>query len=139
MKGYVISIRFQCNIDKSHGYLWSSSPYLPNNEYLVNHRVNDGYLCSGMLPSHYTRFSNGAGIGWMTKSKEEILSSYYKEVAEQVYMYMDFTQDALYGTYKDLYGINIVTDARHGWRKNAKDTSVVAVGDIHTQLLTVSM
>lgn len=74
-----------------------------------------------------------------SKSKEEILSSYYKEVAEQVYMYMDFTQDALYGTYKDLYGINIVTDARHGWRKNAKDTSVVAVGDIHTQLLTVSM
>lgn len=47
-------------------------------------------------------------------------------MAEQVYMYMDFTQDALYGTYKDLYGINIVTDVRHGWRKNAKDSSVVA-------------
>jgi hypothetical protein len=25
-------------------------------------------------------------------------------------------------------GIDIETDARHGWRKNAKDTSVVALG-----------
>lgn len=26
-------------------------------------------------------------------------------------------------------GISIITDACHGWRKNAKDTSVVAIGD----------
>ena len=26
-------------------------------------------------------------------------------------------------------GIDISTDARHGWRKNAKDTSVVAIGE----------
>lgn len=31
--------------------------------------------------------------------------------------------------YDELDGIDIITDARHGWRKNAKDTSVVAVGD----------
>ncbi|CAC5407084.1 unnamed protein product [Mytilus coruscus] len=29
----------------------------------------------------------------------------------------------------DLDGINIMTDARHGWRKNAKDTTVVALGE----------
>lgn len=130
MKGHVISIRFQCNIDKSHGYLWSSSPYLPNNEYLVNHRVNHGYLCSGMLPSHYARFSDGAGIGCIKKQRRKFFFQNYKEVAEQVYK--DSTQDALYaeiGTYEELDGINIVTDARHGWRKNAKDTSVVAIGE----------
>lgn len=33
------------------------------------------------------------------------------------------------GMYDELDGIDIITDARHGWRKNAKDTSVVAVGD----------
>jgi hypothetical protein len=32
------------------------------------------------------------------------------------------------GMYEELDGINIITDARHGWRKNAKDTSVVAIG-----------
>ncbi|XP_071078631.1 nephrin-like [Haliotis cracherodii] len=29
--------------------------------------------------------------------------------------------------YEDLDGIDIMTDARHGWRKNAKDSSVVAI------------
>ena len=31
--------------------------------------------------------------------------------------------------YKEETGINIITDARHGWRKNAKDTIVVTVGE----------
>ena len=26
-------------------------------------------------------------------------------------------------------GIEILSDARHGWRKHAKDTSVVAIGE----------
>ena len=30
---------------------------------------------------------------------------------------------------KEEDGIEIMTDARHGWRKNAKDTSVVAIGE----------
>jgi predicted GNAT family N-acyltransferase len=30
-------------------------------------------------------------------------------------------------SYEELDGINIMTDARHGWRKNSKDTSVVAL------------
>lgn len=33
------------------------------------------------------------------------------------------------GTYFYLDGINIVTDVMHGWRKNAKDTSVDAIGE----------
>jgi diacylglycerol kinase len=32
-------------------------------------------------------------------------------------------------SYEDLETIDIMTDARHGWRKNAKDTSVVAIGE----------
>ena len=26
-------------------------------------------------------------------------------------------------------GITVMSDARHGWRKNARDTSVVVIGD----------
>ena len=33
------------------------------------------------------------------------------------------------GSYKDVDGFGIMTDARHGWRKNAKDTSVIVIGE----------
>ena len=32
-------------------------------------------------------------------------------------------------------GINIMTDARHGWRKNAKDSSIVAIREQSHQVL----
>jgi diacylglycerol kinase len=32
-------------------------------------------------------------------------------------------------SYEDFETIDIMTDARHEWRKNAKDTSVVAIGE----------
>jgi hypothetical protein len=32
-------------------------------------------------------------------------------------------------SYDDLETIDIMTDARHGWHNNAKDTSVVAIGE----------
>jgi len=33
------------------------------------------------------------------------------------------------GVYEDLTCIDIMSDARHGWRKNAKDTSFFAIGE----------
>ena len=39
------------------------------------------------------------------------------------------------GMYEELDGIEITTAVRHGWRKHAKDTSVVAIGEkTHTVL-----
>lgn len=38
-KGHVAAIRFNCSREKHHNILWSSSPCLPDNEYLVNRRV----------------------------------------------------------------------------------------------------
>ena len=32
-------------------------------------------------------------------------------------------------SYEELDGINIMTDTRHGCRKNSKDTSVLALGE----------
>ena len=32
-------------------------------------------------------------------------------------------------SYEELDGINIMADTRHGWRKNSKDTSVLALGE----------
>ena len=87
-------------------------------------------MCSGMLPSHYTRFSNGSGLGCINWARRKKFFEEYKNSVETEYK--NSIQDALYeeiGSYEDLDGINILSDARHGWRKNAKDTSVVAIGD----------
>ena len=44
------------------------------------------------------------------------------------------------GLYEELDGIEIMTDTRHGWRKKAKDTSVVAIGENkHTKFYNVNM
>lgn len=56
---------------------------------------------------------------------------------------MDFTDEDLYtemGTYEELNGIKIITDARHGWRKTRRISSLLSqLGKIHTKLLIVSM
>lgn len=52
--------------------------------------------------------------------------------------YEDSISTALFeeiGMYEDLDGIEIITDARHGWRKNDKDTSVVAVRERSHKIL----
>ena len=77
-KGHVAAVRYNCDIDKHHSILWSSSPYLPNGEYLANLRMFHGFTCSGMLPVHYNRFATGAKIGHINKSKQSYMFSRYK-------------------------------------------------------------
>ncbi|CAC5425345.1 unnamed protein product [Mytilus coruscus] len=124
-KGHVAAIRFTCDKDKHHSVLWSSSPYLPNGEYMVNSRIFHGYECSGMLPVHYNKFSQGANIGHINKSKKSYMFNYYKQFVDEEYN--GSIETALMeqvGMYEDLTSIDILTDARHSWRKNAKDTTI---------------
>lgn len=59
----------------STGFIDIFSLYLITSQTLnILSRVNHGYPCSGMLPSHYSRFSNGAGIS-ASKSNDEKFSS----------------------------------------------------------------
>jgi hypothetical protein len=130
MKGHVVSIRLSCTKDKSHSYLWSSSPYLPNDEYLVNHRINHAFVSSGLLPVHYTRFATAAGIGCISKERRSKFFGKYKDHAQnECVNSIDNAVNDEIASYEELDGINIMTDARHGWRKNSKDTSVVALGE----------
>ena len=130
-KGHVISAKFSGNKSCEHSFLWSSSPYLPNKEYLVNARVNHSFSCSGMLPSHYVRFVDGAGIGKISKQKRQAFFQNIKKHIQEEY------EDSIYtsvleevASYENELGtVDIMTDARHGWRMNAKDTNVVAIGE----------
>ena len=130
-RGHVVIVTFQCAKNQvSHTYRWTSSPYLPNDTFLVNHRVNHAVVCSGMLPVHYTRFSKASGFGVISKSKRKQFTQDYSDSLQAVYH--SSLEESLHmeiGSYEDLDGIDIMTDARHGWRKNAKDSSVVALGD----------
>lgn len=129
MKGHVAAMNMKCSVTKNHNMLWSSSPYLPDNEYLVNRRVYHGFICSGMLPVHYARFTNGVGCGKLGIQKR---SQYFKSMKPTVKAeYAESIDLALGGevAFSHEDGIEIMTDARHGWRKNAKDTSVVAIGE----------
>ena len=132
-KGHVAQIKLKCSSASRarHSYLWSSSPYLKNGKYLVNARINHGLVCSGILPSHYVKFCHGAGIGAISCDKRRAFFGQHKIAIQEEYD--DSVQTALQeeiGAYEDLTtGIDIITDARHGWRKNAYDTSVVAIGE----------
>ena len=64
-RGHVVVNTLQCdNAENPHITKWSSSPYLPNNEFLVNHRMHLAITCSGMLPVHYTMFADTASKYW---------------------------------------------------------------------------
>ena len=114
-KGLVVAVRFNCSSNKSHSLLWSSSPYLPNNEYLVNRRVMHGFACSGMLPVHYARFVKGANIGFIhQKNRDKCLQIMHSKIEEE---YRESIEMALWGEVgcqnEDEDGISIMTDARH--------------------------
>ncbi|KAK3091924.1 hypothetical protein FSP39_023755 [Pinctada imbricata] len=132
-RGHVVMTNLKCeNLQQTHNIKWSSSPYLPNKEYLVNSRVNHGLICSGMLPSHYNRFVDGAGIGKIGKAKrEKFFKSYKKFLQDECKESMSTAILEEVASYEDekLGEVDIMTDARHGWRKNAKDSTIVALGD----------
>jgi hypothetical protein len=68
-------------------------------------------------------------MGCITKEKRSRIFRKYKDHAERESE--DSIQVAIneeIASYEELDGINIMTDVRHGWRKNSKDTSVVALG-----------
>ena len=131
-RGHVHSLKLTCTRGDrgKHSYIWASSPYLHNGKYLVNERINHAFLCSGMLPSHYSKFCNAAGIGILSVEKRDTFFKMYKKFVQEEYE--DSCNTAILeevGLYENLDGIDIITDARHGWRKNAQDTSVVAIGE----------
>lgn len=130
MKAHVASVRLLRSKEKCHSYLWSSSTYLPSDEYLVIYRIAHAFFSSGLLPVHYKRFVKAAEIGCITNDRRSKIFHYYKGYTEDVCKEsVNLAINDEIASYEELDGINIMTDARHGWRKNSKDTSVVALGE----------
>ena len=117
---------------------WSTSPHVGGGKYLVNIRMIHAYMMSGILPVQYERLCMAANIGHVANTYMEPFTRLYSEttesLAEQSMQNAIAEEKAASGSSD---GINILTDARHGWRKNAKDTDVVCIGEKKHRILNV--
>ena len=85
-----------------------------------------------MLSCHNTRFFYGSGVGFINWPRRKHLVKAYSNSVKTPYE--NSLQDALdlyekIDCFEDLDGINILSVARRGWRKDTKDTSVAAISD----------
>ena len=132
MKGHVALLTYQCKGNK-HKYIWSTSPHVTNSgHFVVNYKMMHGMETSGILPVTYERFVTAASIGYMDCRQRNDHTEQYSEAIKDAYK--DSVNDATaeeISHIEDLKtgGITVMSDARHGWRKNSKDSSVVVIGD----------
>ena len=75
-----------------------------------------------MPPSQYARFCSEAMFGILSVDARDAFFKKHKEFVKQEYV--DSNKNP------DLDGIDIITDARHGWRKNSKDTDTSSSGSV---------
>lgn len=106
---------------------WNTSSHIEGGKCLVNVRMVHAYMVSGILPVQYERLCVGY-VGTRTTAFRNF-KDIYNDVTESEMT--SSIQTALREEIAngDLTGINIMTDARHGWRRNAKDTDVVCLGE----------
>ena len=132
--GHAVSCVAKCK--DNHTYRWSSSPYIEGTGvYLVNQRMLFGYWTSGMLASQYERFAKSANIGMLYLSRRQNNQDTFRYAVQE-----QFDKSIENARFEELglsaensneqQPIDILTDARHDWRRNTKDTSVVAIGQL---------
>ena len=86
-----------------------------------------------MLPVDYRRCADAARTGKVTDKQQRDHFIVYKGALSEEYQ--DSIERAMqqeigmYDIDDSWQGINIMTDARHGWRKNSKGISVVGIGE----------
>ena len=128
------AVQLNVTCDNNHTITWTSSPYVQGGKLLVNLRMAHGYLTSGILPNQYSKMCSEAKLGALGhKYVEGILPAYLETVQE---VRNAGTEDALLeeiaaeevSTKNSAEGINILTDARHCWRKNARFSDIVCIG-----------
>ena len=135
MLGHVAMATLRC--EDGHKLLWPSSPYI-GDRYLANCRMAHGYLISGILPNQYCRIAEAAGIGKLGDDYVAKFFNTYKDCVKT--LAKESCKDALYDEivlYPEMDGINILTDARHGTRRNSRYTDVVCIGAESHKVLCV--
>ena len=132
--------------DLPHEIGWVSSPHLINGKFLANVRLGHAYFSCGILPNQYQKFCDAANFGILGEKYIKVLQEEYSAVVKKAAN--ESIQEALHEeiaatavtvvTAEEIHdGIGIVTDARHCWRKNAKFSDVVCLGDQTHKILNI--
>jgi hypothetical protein len=112
----------------NHQWLWASSPPMKD-DYVLNYKLTQGFLCSGMLATQFVKFCNFVDIGNTSERFKRSVYPIFAIAVEQ--LTRDSMQHHIQEELKDTtvqQGIKIATDARHGCRKNSYHTDVIAIG-----------
>ena len=142
--GHVGKLNFQCI--EGHSLKCDTSSHLEGGSFTANMKVVHSVYTSGLRHAQYERFCNGAGIGSCSETvfknvhdifcetielaaKESIQTAMNEEIAQAV---ANMTEDN-----SEFEGIDIITDARHGWRKNAAQSDIVALGNITHKVVDI--
>ena len=134
-----------------HTFKYDTSPHMEGGKLLVNMRFVHAVMTTGLRFSEYERFCNASKIGICPESYFEGVRDMYCDITSQLMeqsvsdaideevnhtllevaeIYEETNNDEenderMYDEYK---GISIITDARHGWRRNAAQSDIVAIG-----------
>ncbi|CAC5392122.1 unnamed protein product [Mytilus coruscus] len=99
--------------------------------------LKKGHVCKTSL-KFYKRFAQGSGIGVISDENRTSFLNVHSQHIQEEYKYsteIAFLQEiASYEKFDSKK--DIMSDARHGWRKNAKDTSVVCIGEKTHQVIS---
>ncbi|CAC5400512.1 MRC [Mytilus coruscus] len=114
------------------GELLASNLQTPNDSSCqLNIFLISTYISELLFPhvTHVLLFC-GSGISMLNEEKRTIFfNKHQQHIQEEYNECIDTALLEEIASYEDLDSIDIMSDAHHGWRKNAKDTSVVAIGE----------
>ena len=139
---HVLSLSLKCT--QGHTFSWTASPHTEKGKFVANLKMAHGYFTSGMLPNQYHKFCNTSEIGNLNEKYLSELQKTYslvvkqehdKSIALAMQEEIAFTAASVDEPEDVLDGIGIITDARHCWRKNAKFSDVVCLGNCTHKVL----
>ena len=124
------------NCENGHTLKVDTSSHIEGGKYLANLRIIHGVKCSGLRYIQYERFCKAIGMGicsetmfcdveWIyckateDTAKESLDDAFNMEIGQAIANSQDPS---------DYAGIDIITDARHGTRKNSAYSDVIALG-----------
>ena len=127
MRGGVTVLKLKCQ--DGHIFSWTSSPYLPNGHFTVNTRFVHSYLSTGILQNQFERFSNCLGFSGFETVTKTIENDYRSAVDFECRLSCESAiMEEIVNLFDNEGSVDIMTDAKHGHRKNAKDTNVICLG-----------
>ena len=138
VRGFWNQIRLSCSSELcSHDKRWNTSSYIPGGESHVNKKMTHAFFASGVLPSQFDSLMSAAKISVssrfsLTVSQKGEYHKIVREIAEAS-MHKAMTEESENFSRP----IHILTDARHGWRKNARQTDVVCMGGKHHKVIAL--